>query len=152
MSDRHRVPVTESLRARIEEIRGSESWRKTFNEWWPVSHTTAWKIGEGKQATTSPAVYHALGLEPPRVLHITLTEGAALFGKVGLLQSDLAENVRLLVLESQDLEGYEMRPCAVCGDEFFAPCWLGRKYCRRHDSRSAWYRSKAGKEWRKKRV
>lgn len=148
----HRIPVTDALRNEILKIKGDEDWRVFDADWWPASHTLAWKIANGKSETTTPEIYHAVGLKPPAILHVVLGAGSSVFGKVGLLDEDLASNIKILVLESQDFEGFEMRQCPVCEAEFLARVWETTKYCHAHNSRSAWYRSGEGVRWRKKHL
>ena len=42
-----------------------------------------------------------------------------------------------------------MGTCRFCDEPILTI--YNRKYCRRHDSRSAWYRSRAGKQWRRRK-
>lgn len=84
--DGAKIPVSDELRKKVNEIHESQpgGWHTFVAKCsgdWPGSWGLAYKVGTGRQTTTDPAVYEALGVEPPAtVVEVHLAPGTHLVG------------------------------------------------------------------------
>jgi hypothetical protein len=87
--ERYRVPVTDTLKSHIVNLRNGQTWRALRDELpgWKWSHSLLADIASGKVGSTSLAVYEALGIMSPMV--IIAGAGSIIVGSgQGLLSPD----------------------------------------------------------------
>lgn len=144
ISERYRVPVTDTLRSHIANLRNGQTWRALRDDIgprWKWSHALLADIASGKVASTSLAVYEALGIMSPMV--IIAGPGSIIVGSgQGLLSPDQA--VVYVAMPPEEWQRHSIK-CVECG----AACarWsASQKYCDKH----SWSTSEGRKYWRKK--
>lgn len=143
--ERYRVPVTEALRGHISNLRngnGELTWRALRDELpgWKWSHSLLADIASGKVASTSLAVYEALGIIHP--LFVIAGAGSTIFGDVGLL--DVNQISVILVIPPEEWKRHSIE-CAVCHEP--CPRWSStQRYCEKH----SWTTPEGRRYWRKR--
>jgi len=109
----YRVPVTDALRGHIVNLRNGQTWRALRDELpgWKWSHSLLADIVSGKVASTSLAVYEALGVMPPFL--IIAAPGSIIVGTgQGLLCPD--QPVVYIAIPPDEWQRHSML-CAACG-------------------------------------
>jgi len=148
--ERYRVPVTDALRGHISNLRNGQTWRALRDELtgWEWSHALLADIASGKVASTSLAVYQALGVMPPSV--IVAGPGSIIVGSgQGLLSTD--QPVVFIIIPPEEWKRHSME-CEVCHAS--CPRWSStQKYCEKHSwqtTEGRQYHRQRAKQERKK--